>query len=181
MPLQALHLVQTSKSTITVTEAISSAIHVTDCHGCSVNAHAQQLRLHESTDLTCHVELVAGAIMEDCTRLLFVSDNLDDVKDFNWLRAGSKSPNYSIERPTTANEIMEAEARTSSSPPTSHEAVDNSAEKIKEQASVEGGQRVENPTQGVGDRTSETVMTDQNDRINKSQKVDDDDEEDDEL
>jgi hypothetical protein len=180
MPLQALHLVQTSKSTITVTEAIASAIHVTDCHGCSIHAHAQQLRLHESTDLTCYAELVAGAIMEDCTRLLFVSHNLDDVKDFNWLRAGSKSPNYSIERPATASEIMESEAHTNSSPPTSLEAVDNSAEKSKDQASVEGGRRFENPTQGVGDRTSETVMTDQNDRIHESQKVDDD-EEDDEL
>jgi hypothetical protein len=91
-------VVQSSKTTIRVTEPVSSAIHVTDCHDCSVHAKAQQLRLHESTDLKCHVDLVAGAILEDCTRLLFVSNNVD-VKDFNWLRTGIPSPNFRIEPP----------------------------------------------------------------------------------
>jgi hypothetical protein len=95
-------VVQSSKTTIRVTEPVSSAIHVTDCHDCSVHAKAQQLRLHESTDLECHVDLVAGAILEDCTRVVFVSNNVD-VKDFNWLRTGIPSPNFCIEPPIATN------------------------------------------------------------------------------
>jgi hypothetical protein len=96
-------VVQSSKTTIRVTKPVSSAIHVTDCHDCSVHAKAQQLRLHESTDLECHVDLVAGAILEDCTRVVFVSNNVD-VKDFNWLRTGIPSPNFCIEPPIATNE-----------------------------------------------------------------------------
>ena len=80
------------------------AIHVTDCHnGSSIHARAQQLRLHESTDLTCTVDLAAGAILEDCTRLVFyntssspTSTNNLEVRDFNWLRTGIPSPNFKI-------------------------------------------------------------------------------------
>jgi hypothetical protein len=78
------------------------AIHVTACHKCSINAYAQQLRLHESSDLLCEVEVAAGAILEDCTRLVFVSDSIE-VKDFNWLRTGVPSPNFQI-RPLPKDE-----------------------------------------------------------------------------
>ena len=58
-----------------------------------LTAAAQQLRLHESTDLTRRVQLHAGAILEDCTRVVFfVEKETDvDVKDFNRLRTGIPS------------------------------------------------------------------------------------------
>jgi hypothetical protein len=104
-------VVQTTKTTIRVTTPIASAIHVTDCHDCSVHAKSQQLRIHESKDLTFHVELAAGAILEDCTRIMFVSDRID-AKDFNWLRAGIPSPNFRIVPPAKFEDDHDAPSST---------------------------------------------------------------------
>ena len=98
-PLVTLHIVQTNSTQIIIKGDFMRAIHVTDCHnGTTIQGRAQQLRLHESTDLTCHVELAAGAILEDCTRLVFntVDMNKMEVRDFNWLRTGIPSPNFEI-------------------------------------------------------------------------------------
>lgn len=102
-PLVTLHIVQANCTKIFVQGDSLRAIHVTDCHnGSSIHACAQQLRLHESTDLTCTVDLAAGAILEDCTRLVFcntsttAAGNSLEVKDFNWLRTGIPSPNFKI-------------------------------------------------------------------------------------
>ena len=77
-------------------------VHVTDCHQLTLYLESQQLRLHESTDLYCHVKISAGAILEDSTRLRFYhnadTDGTLDVRDFNWLRSGVPSPNFSIEK-----------------------------------------------------------------------------------
>jgi len=110
--LVTLHIVQANDTKIFVQSDSLRAIHVTDCHnGSSIHARAQQLRLHESTDLTCTVDLAAGAILEDCTRLVFYntttsssssssptnsSNNNLEVRDFNWLRTGIPSPNFKI-------------------------------------------------------------------------------------
>jgi hypothetical protein len=85
--------------TICVREPIQSAVHITSCQHVQLTAVAQQLRLHESTDLTCRVQLHAGAILEECTRVVFfVEKETDaDVKDFNWLRTGIPSPNFTIQ------------------------------------------------------------------------------------
>jgi hypothetical protein len=40
----------------------------------------------------------AGAILEECTRIVFSSSSQLDVKDFDWLRNGVPSPNYTIEQ-----------------------------------------------------------------------------------
>jgi hypothetical protein len=48
------------------------------------------------------VKISAGAILEDSTRLRFYhnadTDGTLDVRDFNWLRSGVPSPNFSIEK-----------------------------------------------------------------------------------
>jgi hypothetical protein len=116
----------------------TGAVHVTNCHVVTlVLSETQQLRLHDSTDLTCHVPNPAtiGAILEGCTRIVFVippsssssvqqssigsndrptedskasaatrqeqqkqppTPPLLDAKDFNWLRTGIPSPNFSV-------------------------------------------------------------------------------------
>jgi hypothetical protein len=49
------------------------------------------------------VKISAGAILEDCTRVTFYTNTSTttaalDVRDFNWLRSGVPSPNYSIQQ-----------------------------------------------------------------------------------
>lgn len=82
--VQALHVVESSHLTIFVREPIQSAVHITSFQHVQLTAVAQQLRLHESTDLTRRVQLHAGAILEDCTRVVFfVEKETDvDVEDF---------------------------------------------------------------------------------------------------
>ena len=82
--VQALHIVGSSYLTICVREPIQSAVHITSFQHVQLTAVAQQLRLHESTDLTRRVQLHAGAILEDCTRVVFfVEKETDvDVEDF---------------------------------------------------------------------------------------------------
>eukprot|EP00980_Cylindrotheca_fusiformis_P027868 scaffold22560_cov135-Cylindrotheca_fusiformis.AAC.79 len=102
--LVTLHIVDTSDTEIILDDP-ARAIHVTNCHTSSLNAFAQQLRLHKSTDLTCTVEVSAGAIMEDCTRLVFCSEMIE-VKDFNWLRSGVASPNFEIKAPLKSEDSL---------------------------------------------------------------------------
>jgi Tubulin binding cofactor C len=84
-----------------VPNAIQGAVHVTNCHSSKLTLSAQQLRLHDCRDLACVVSVSAGAIMEGCQRMAFVnsaSDHNLDVKDFDWLRHGIQSPNYTIQQ-----------------------------------------------------------------------------------
>lgn len=100
--ITALHLLNVSNTTVTCQPPVRT-VHVTDCHKLTLRRiQAQQLRLHESTDLECHVCISAGVILEDCTRVVFYSNDCDglDVRDFNWLRAGVPSPNFVIEQET---------------------------------------------------------------------------------
>ena len=102
-----------SNLTIYVTQAMTpGSVHVTNCSGATiVLVECQQIRLHDSEDLTCHVEQNAssvGAILEGCARIVFsispssLSDEqrhqplLLDAKDFNWLRNGIPSPNFRV-------------------------------------------------------------------------------------
>jgi Tubulin binding cofactor C len=106
---KSLHLVNVRGSSIVVPNVIQGAVHVTNCHSSQLTASAQQLRLHDCRDLTCIVSVSAGAIMEGCQRMAFVnsaSDQTLDVKDFDWLRHGIQSPNFTIQNasavPTTS-------------------------------------------------------------------------------
>ena len=97
MNLITLHIKDSTETEITVHEPVSSAIHVTGCQSCNLKASGQQLRLHDSTNLTCEVNIGAGAILEDCSGLVFATTKESiDVRDFNWLRSGEPSPNYEI-------------------------------------------------------------------------------------
>ena len=100
----SLHMVNVQDSVVRVTpHAIQGAAHVTNCHRSTIVLRSQQLRLHESTDLTCRVQVSAGAILEDCTRVVFQCQPQApgapplDVKDFDWLRNGIPSPNFRVE------------------------------------------------------------------------------------
>lgn len=67
---------------------------------------AHQLRLHESTHTTIHVNAMSGgAILEDCRGILFISLEPDslDIKDFNCLQSGIVSPNFTVERATNSS------------------------------------------------------------------------------
>ena len=123
--LHGLHLVDLSNVVVYVTQSMpSGTVHVTNCrHLELVLKESQQLRLHDSTDLTCHVNATIGAILEGCTRIVFaippvVSTTttsssmtllsteqpqderqglvLLDAKDFDWLRTGVPSPNFKV-------------------------------------------------------------------------------------
>jgi hypothetical protein len=57
------------------------------------------------------VKISAGAILEDCTRVTFYTNTTTtttnaalDVRDFNWLRSGVPSPNYSIQQESESDE-----------------------------------------------------------------------------
>ena len=118
--VKELHISNVSNSTIIAsTDAITGAMHVTSCHDVKLVCQAfHQLRIHESSDLRIHIHNAAasgGAILEDCTDLVFYVTvpsnvngvgritaggdpcNLLEVKDFNWLRNGIPSPNFIVE------------------------------------------------------------------------------------
>jgi hypothetical protein len=80
----ALHVVESSHLIIFVREPIQSAVHIASFQRAQLTAVAQQSRLHELTDLTRRIQLRAGAILEDCMRVVFfVKKETDvDVKDF---------------------------------------------------------------------------------------------------
>ena len=110
-PLTSLHLVSLYDCTLQFVQPLGSALHVTQCHRTKLQApKVQQLRLHESSALECVVNVTAGAILEDCTEIVFRGSV--EVKDFNWLRDGIPSPNYRVvENPvSTVPRVLERPA-----------------------------------------------------------------------
>jgi Tubulin binding cofactor C len=110
-----------NQSTIYVYNPIQGAIHITDCHHCTlyILMTAHQLRVHETFDLKCYIRIgvSAGIILEECKRVMFYSIRSKtanptaqcqplDVKDFEWLRSGVPSPNYSISEVDENNMIL---------------------------------------------------------------------------
>jgi hypothetical protein len=96
----AFHLQNVINSRVVISQPIEGAIHITGCDHLELTASCHQLRLHESKNLRCHVQVGSGPILEDCTEIVFFassdSDLVRDTKDFNWLRNGVPSPNYFI-------------------------------------------------------------------------------------
>lgn len=88
-------------SSIRLEKSVEGAVHVTQCHHTSFHiARSQQLRLHESHHIDCHVQVTAGTILEDCHHVTFHTaegSTAADIKDFNWLRAGVPSPNFTVQ------------------------------------------------------------------------------------
>lgn len=94
----SIHLLNVTQSSLQVQDAVSGAVHITDCHRCRVELTAQQLRLHESTDLD--LQASAAVILEGCRRIRFRYPSTatpPDVQDFSFLREGVPSPNFSLE------------------------------------------------------------------------------------
>jgi len=101
-PYKALHIVNISDCTVRITPPVLGAVHVTSCLRLHLHMSSHQLRLHDSTYLHCHASVGSGPILEDCSNIVFHYDPTDkenqirDAKDFNWLKNGVQSPNYTI-------------------------------------------------------------------------------------
>ncbi|KAL7579166.1 hypothetical protein ACA910_011339 [Epithemia clementina (nom. ined.)] len=87
---------------------VLKALHVTNCTNCTFeNGQTQQMRLHESSSLQIrNFEITAGAILEGCRHVQFFVVHEDDddddddlhrkIRDFDWLKPGMPSPNFTI-------------------------------------------------------------------------------------
>lgn len=121
---KAVHFVNVHDSSIQLENAVQGAVHVTQCHHTSFSIlQTQQLRLHESHHIECHVLVTAGTILEDCHHVTFCAMTADastaDIKDFNWLRTDIPSPNVVVQPCRHNNESLSMAChvnRTSSTP-----------------------------------------------------------------
>jgi Tubulin binding cofactor C len=109
-PYKALHFVNVEHSSVHVLQPIGGAVHVTQCRYSSFALLQQvhQLRIHDSHHLDYHIveSTGGGTILEDCHHVTFYTSTgatnatttapTLDIKDFNWLRNGIPSPNFSI-------------------------------------------------------------------------------------
>ena len=114
-------------TSIKIHHPVLGAIHVTECQNVTFmdGIQAQQLRLHQSQDLHCdNIHIHAGTILEDCQRITFhvpsssssstttnLSELRKNIKDFNWLKNGIASPNFSIQIYNATNTTAITEAR----------------------------------------------------------------------
>lgn len=98
---KSVHMTNIRDSSLRVTKTIDGPTHVTQCHASMFHLSCQQLRLHESTDLTLRLPVApVGIILEDCNSVVFqcnASESDLDIKDFAWLRSGTPSPNFTVE------------------------------------------------------------------------------------
>eukprot|EP00970_Alexandrium_tamarense_P003712 scaffold605_cov195-Alexandrium_tamarense.AAC.3 len=115
-PLHSLHLQHIQNCKIYVSTPIIGPVHVTDVIKSEIRASCYQLRVHDSKEVRFGVWVRSGPIIEDCSGMVFEGNyylddgdgNEDggsggagrnmfwDVKDFNWLRALRKSPNFVV-------------------------------------------------------------------------------------
>lgn len=118
----SLHLQHIHNCKIYISEPTLGAVHVTDARSSTLHCSCYQLRVHDSECVQFNVWTRSGPIIEGCKGMVFignyylqndiVDDNPDgneksnkitigrnmfwDVKDFNWLRATRKSPNFVV-------------------------------------------------------------------------------------
>lgn len=104
----SVHMRHVRNCAIVVSDETHGPVHVTYCHSTVVRCSCFQLRVHESTGVEFRIWARSGPIIEDCRDITFAGDycrasevvnrrNLFwDVKDFNWLRALKKSPNFEV-------------------------------------------------------------------------------------
>ncbi|XP_053702929.1 tubulin-specific chaperone C [Synchiropus splendidus] len=104
---------------------VSSSVFVDHCRNSTLAFACQQLRTHNTTDTQVYLHITTRAIIEDSKDVSFAplswsypnmeqdfeaasldpeKNNWNQVDDFNWLAAGTSSPNWSV--------IPEAERRT---------------------------------------------------------------------
>ncbi|XP_028263822.1 tubulin-specific chaperone C [Parambassis ranga] len=108
---------------------VSSSVFVDRCTDSTLAVPCQQLRTHNTTDTRVYLHVTSRAIIEDCRGVSFAPfswsyptleedfavsgldqtrNNWSQVDDFNWLAAGTPSPNWTV--------IPEEERRTSWDP-----------------------------------------------------------------
>lgn len=96
---------------------VSSSVFVDQCKSSTLAFPCQQLRTHNTTDTQVYVHVTSRAIIEDCRGVSFAPftwsyptldedftvsgldqdrNNWDQVDDFNWLAAGTPSPNWTV-------------------------------------------------------------------------------------
>ncbi|KAF3704220.1 Tubulin-specific chaperone C Tubulin-folding cofactor C [Channa argus] len=104
---------------------VSTSVFVDHCRNSTLAFPCQQLRTHNTTDTQVYLHVTSRAIVEDCRRVSFAPfswtyptlkedfnvsgldrdrNNWSQVDDFNWLAAGTPSPNWTV--------IPEAERKT---------------------------------------------------------------------
>lgn len=104
---------------------VSSSVFVDRCSDSTLAVACQQLRTHNTTHTRVYLHVTSRAIVEDCSGVAFAPfswsyptleedfrlsgldrsrNNWDQVDDFNWLAAGTPSPNWTV--------IPEADRRT---------------------------------------------------------------------
>lgn len=105
---------------------VSSSVFVDQCKNSTLAFPCQQLRTHNTTDTQVYLHVTSRAIIEDCHGVGFAPftwsypslaedftssgldrerNNWNQVDDFNWLAAGTPSPNWTV--------ILEADRKTS--------------------------------------------------------------------
>ncbi|XP_063077669.1 tubulin-specific chaperone C [Engraulis encrasicolus] len=114
---------------------VSSSVFVDQCSGSTLAFPCQQLRTHNTKDTRIYLHVTSRAIIEDCQGVSFAPftwtysnldadfavsgldrnrNNWDQVDDFNWLAAGTPSPNWTVipenDRKTSWDELLPASA-----------------------------------------------------------------------
>lgn len=108
---------------------VSSSVFVDQCRNSTLAFPCQQLRTHNTTDTQVYLHVTSRAIVEDCRGISFAPfswsyptldedftvsgldqerNNWSQVDDFNWLAAGTPSPNWTV--------ISEADRKTNWDP-----------------------------------------------------------------
>ncbi|XP_042253192.1 tubulin-specific chaperone C [Thunnus maccoyii] len=96
---------------------VSSSVFIDHCRNSTLAFPCQQLRTHNTTDTKVYLHVTSRAIIEDCRGVSFAPfswsypsleedfsvsgldqnrNNWNQVDDFNWLAAGTPSPNWAV-------------------------------------------------------------------------------------
>ncbi|KAM8837273.1 tubulin-specific chaperone C [Spinachia spinachia] len=96
---------------------VSSSVFIDHCRNSTLAIPCQQLRTHNTTDTRVYLQVTSRAIIEDCHGVSFAPfswsyptleedfgvsgldrdrNNWSQVDDFNWLAAGTHSPNWTV-------------------------------------------------------------------------------------
>ncbi|CAK6969692.1 tubulin-specific chaperone C [Scomber scombrus] len=96
---------------------VSSSVFIDHCRNSTLAFPCQQLRTHHTTDTQVYLHVTSRAIIEDCRGVSFAPfswsypsleedfsvsgldknrNNWNQVDDFNWLAAGTPSPNWMV-------------------------------------------------------------------------------------
>lgn len=96
---------------------VATSVFVDHCRNSVLAFPCQQLRTHNTTDTQVYLHVTSRAIIEDCRRVSFAPlswtypgmdedfsvsgldrdrNNWSQVDDFNWLAAGTPSPNWTV-------------------------------------------------------------------------------------